>query len=66
VRFQYESRDPSGQWWRSYGNEHWEIDAEGYIRRREASIHDVRIGESERRISGPRPEPERGAELPHA
>ena len=42
VRFQYESRDASGQWWRSYGNEQWEFDAEGYMRRREASINDVR------------------------
>jgi uncharacterized protein len=64
VRFQYESRDPSGQWWRSYGNEQWEFDAEGYMRRREASINDVRIDASERRIFGPRPEAERGAPLP--
>ena len=54
VRFQYEWRDADGQWWRSYGNEHWEFDAEGYMRRREASIDDVAIGESERRIRGPR------------
>ena len=64
VRFQYESRDASGQWWRSYGNEHWEFDAEGYMRRREASINDVAIEESERRIFGPRPDSERGAPLP--
>ena len=56
VRFQYESRDESGQWWRSYGNELWEFDAEGYMRRREASINDVAIDESERRIFGPRSE----------
>jgi uncharacterized protein len=55
VRFQYESRDSSGQWWRSYGNELWEFDAEGYMKRREASINDARIDESERRIHGPRP-----------
>ena len=54
VRFQYEWRDADGQWWRSYGNEHWEFDAEGYMRRREASIDDVAIEESERRIRGPR------------
>ncbi|MEU6724674.1 nuclear transport factor 2 family protein [Nonomuraea wenchangensis] len=54
VRFQYESRDPSGQWWRSYGNEQWEFDEDGLMRRREASINDVRIEESERRIFGPR------------
>ena len=60
VRFQYESRDVDGQWWRSYGNELWEFDAEGYMSRREASINDVAIDESERRIHGPRPEAEQG------
>ncbi|MGP3916859.1 nuclear transport factor 2 family protein [Nonomuraea sp. 10N515B] len=54
VRFQYESRDASGQWWRSYGNEQWEFDESGLMRRREASINDVPIDESERRIFGPR------------
>ena len=54
VRFQYESRDASGQWWRSYGNELWEFDPDGLMRRREASINDVPIGEAERRIFGPR------------
>jgi len=66
VRFQYESRDASGQWWRSYGNELWEFDAEGYMHRREASINDVAIDASERRILGPRPEQERGDPLPLA
>src|SRR4051812_26398371 len=56
VRFQYEWHDAEGQWWRSYGNELWEFDAEGYMSRREASINDVRIAESERRISGTRPQ----------
>jgi len=64
VRFQYESCDESGRWWRSYGNEQWEFDDEGYMRRREASINDVAIDESERRIFGPRPEEERGASIP--
>ncbi|MGW8376709.1 nuclear transport factor 2 family protein [Streptomyces sp. ODS28] len=64
VRFQYECRDAAGQWWRSYGNELWEFTAEGLMARREASIDDVRIEESERRITGPRPESERGAGLP--
>jgi nuclear transport factor 2 (NTF2) superfamily protein len=64
VRFQYESRDADGQWWRSYGNELWEFDADGYMSRREASIDDVRIEESERRIHGPRPESERGRSFP--
>jgi uncharacterized protein len=54
VRFQYEWHDEDGQWWRSYGNENWEFDEDGYMRRREASINDVRIDESERRIHGPR------------
>ena len=56
VRFQYEWHDAAGQWWRSYGNEHWQFDAEGYMARREASINDVAIEESERRIRGPRTE----------
>lgn len=41
VRFEYESHDPAGQWWRSHGNEHWEFDEEsGLMRRRDASIND--------------------------
>jgi nuclear transport factor 2 (NTF2) superfamily protein len=60
VRFQYECRDASGQWWRSYGNENWEFDGEGLMRRREASINDLRITEDQRRIFGPRPESETG------
>ena len=54
VRFQYESRDLDGRWWRSYGNEHWEFADNGLMRRREASINDVEIDESDRRIFGPR------------
>src|SRR4051794_13781165 len=64
VRFQYECRDAYGQWWRSFGNELWEFDADGYMARREASINDLRIDESERRIFGPRPEDERGVDIP--
>jgi uncharacterized protein len=60
TRFQYECHDVDGQWWRSYGIELWEFDAEGYMRRREASINDLRIDAAERRIHGPRPEAERG------
>jgi uncharacterized protein len=63
VRFQYEWHDVSGQWWRSYGNEQWEFDADGLMRRREASINDVAIEESERRIHGPRPQGDR-SDLP--
>jgi nuclear transport factor 2 (NTF2) superfamily protein len=50
VRFEYESHDESGQWWRSHGNEHWEFDDEGYMRRRDASINDYKIDESERKF----------------
>ncbi|MFF3322457.1 nuclear transport factor 2 family protein [Streptomyces sp. NPDC002889] len=64
VRFQYECRDADGQWWRSYGNELWEFDESGLMARREASINDVPITESERRIFGPRPEAERRIPLP--
>jgi nuclear transport factor 2 (NTF2) superfamily protein len=56
--------DVSGQWWRSYGNELWEFDEHGLMRRREASINDVAISESERRIFGPRPETEHRTEFP--
>ena len=56
VRFQYESLDSDGQWWRSYGNENWEFDEQGLMRRREASINDVAISEDERRLFGPREE----------
>ncbi|MEF9526946.1 nuclear transport factor 2 family protein [Streptomyces sp. RB13] len=55
VRFQYESQDADGQWWRSYGNELWEFDEHGLMTRREASINDVPIEEADRRILGPRP-----------
>jgi nuclear transport factor 2 (NTF2) superfamily protein len=64
VRFQYESRDAAGQWWRSYGNELWEFTGEGLMSRREASINDVAIAEADRRIFGPRPAAEHGAPLP--
>jgi nuclear transport factor 2 (NTF2) superfamily protein len=64
VRFQYESHDRDGRWWRSYGNELWEFDEHGLMTRREACINDVRIDEHDRRIFGPRPESERGDELP--
>jgi hypothetical protein len=53
VRFQYESHDSTGQWWRSYGNEQWEFSEDGLMRRREASINDVRIEPTERRFLWP-------------
>jgi len=64
VRFQYESHDRDGQWWRSYGNELWEFDEHGLMRRREASIDDVAIEEVERRFFGPRSETESETEFP--
>lgn len=53
VRFAYEWHDDSGQWYRSHGNEQWEFDAEGLMQRREASINDVRIAESDRKFKWP-------------
>jgi hypothetical protein len=50
VTFQYEWHNPSGHWFRSYGNELWEFDDEGLMRRRIASINDVAIAENERQI----------------
>jgi len=50
VKFEYEWHDDSGNWFRSYGNELWEFDDDGLMRRREASINDEPINESERRI----------------
>jgi len=64
VRFQYECHDAAGQWFRSYGNELWEFDEDGYMRRREASINDVPISEADRRIFGARPDEERGQSFP--
>src|SRR5689334_10959968 len=59
VRFQYEWHDADGRWHRSYGNEQWEFDEHGLMRRREASINDVKIDEKDRRFHwaapGPRP-----------
>jgi nuclear transport factor 2 (NTF2) superfamily protein len=64
VRFQYESHDAAGCWYRSYGNELWEFDEHGLMLRREASINDLRIVEADRRIFGPRPPEEHGLDLP--
>jgi len=57
VRFQYEYHDASGQWFRAYGNELWEFDDAGLMRRREASINDVPISADERRFHWPAPGP---------
>ncbi|MDF5722813.1 MAG: nuclear transport factor 2 family protein [Rhizonema sp. PD37] len=49
VRFEYEWHDVAGQWYRSHGNEHWDFDDSGLMRRRDASINDIAILESDRR-----------------
>jgi nuclear transport factor 2 (NTF2) superfamily protein len=53
VRFAYECHDDSGNWYRSYGNENWEFDSQGLMRRRIASINDLPIAESERKFHWP-------------
>lgn len=59
VRFAYECHDASGQWYRSYGNENWEFDADGLMKTRHASINDLPIAEADRKFlwdrSLPRP-----------
>jgi nuclear transport factor 2 (NTF2) superfamily protein len=59
VRFAYESRDDSGHWYRSYGNENWEFDEHGLMRTRYASINDLPIAAPDRKfhwdVAGPRP-----------
>ena len=55
VRFQYEYHDDNGQWFRAYGNELWEFDEDGLMRRREASINDVAINENDRKFHWPAP-----------
>ena len=50
VRFEYEWHDHDGQWFRSHGNEHWEFDDDGLMRRRDMSANDVPINESDRRL----------------
>ena len=50
VRFEYEYRNVDGQWFRAYGNENWEFDEHGLMRKRYASINDLAIDESERRL----------------
>src|SRR5437868_9995112 len=55
VRFEYEWRDDSGQWYRSYGNEQWEFRADGLMQRRYASINDAPIAASERRLTAATP-----------
>lgn len=51
VRFEYEWHDITGQWFRTYGNEHWEFDQSGLMARRDMSANDIKIDESERRYT---------------
>jgi nuclear transport factor 2 (NTF2) superfamily protein len=50
VHFEYEYHNDSGQWFRAYGNEHWEFDSDGLMQARDASINEQPINESDRRI----------------
>ena len=50
VRFEYEWHDKNGQWYRSYGNENWEFDENGFMAKRYASINDIEINESDRKL----------------
>ena len=50
VRFEYEYQDVNGQWWRAYGNENWEFDEYGLMKKRYASINDLAINESDRKL----------------
>lgn len=50
VRFEYEWHDHAGQWYRSYGNELWEFDENGYMQKRFASINDLPIAETDRKL----------------
>jgi uncharacterized protein len=52
VRFEYEWRDAAGQWFRTHGNEHWEFDEDGLMRRRDMSANEYPIEESQRRYRG--------------
>ena len=51
VRFEYEWRNEAGQWFRSYGNENWEFDENGYMQKRFASINDLEIEEKDRKLT---------------
>jgi uncharacterized protein len=57
VRFQYEYHNGDGAWFRAYGNENWEFDESGLMRRREASINDVPIVEADRKFHWPATSP---------
>ena len=50
VRFEYEFKDESGQWYRAYGNENWEFNSDGLMQRRFASINNIEIEEKDRKL----------------
>ncbi|TDT46991.1 hypothetical protein CLV90_1058 [Maribacter spongiicola] len=50
VRFEYEFKNKEGQWFRAYGNENWEFDEDGLMQKRFASINDLKIKESDRKL----------------
>jgi len=50
VRFEYEYQNAEGKWFRAYGNENWEFDADGYMAKRFASINDLEINEADRKL----------------
>lgn len=50
VRFEYEHQDKNGQWYRSYGNELWEFDENGLMKKRFASINDMKIDKEDRKL----------------
>jgi hypothetical protein len=54
VRFEYEWRDATNQWFRTHGNEHWEFDDSGLMSRRDMSANDIKINESDRRYRSTR------------
>ncbi len=54
VRFEYEWRDATNQWFRTHGNEHWEFDNSGLMARRDMSANDIKINESDRRYRSTR------------
>lgn len=50
VRFEYEFNDESGQWYRAYGNENWEFNADGLMQKRFTSINNIQIEEKDRKL----------------
>ena len=64
VRFAYEWHDDAGQWYRAYGNENWQFDADGFMAERHASINDVAIDEADGKFHWDRSAPAAGSSGP--